>query len=62
MYQILFYILESLKSENLSEQSSDNEDDLDDDSDDDLLSQPEKYLIFTTGSKTIIPHQIGNKQ
>lgn len=62
MYQILFYILESLKNENLSEQSSHNEDDLKVNSDDDLLLQPEKYLIFTTGCKTDIPHQISNKQ
>lgn len=29
---------------------------------DDLADQPEKYLIFTTGSKTYTPHQIGFKR
>lgn len=28
----------------------------------DLAEEPEKYLIFTTGSKTCYPHQIGFKQ
>lgn len=28
--------------------------------DEDLAQMPEKYLIFTTGSKTYTPHQIGN--
>lgn len=31
------------------------------DSDEDVSSQPEKYLVFTTGSKTNVPHQIGKK-
>uniref|UniRef100_A0A0A9ZH48 F-box/WD repeat-containing protein 5 n=1 Tax=Lygus hesperus TaxID=30085 RepID=A0A0A9ZH48_LYGHE len=30
--------------------------------DEDLMGQPEKILIFTTGSKTYIPHQIGFKK
>jgi F-box/WD-40 domain protein 5 len=29
---------------------------------DDLSEHPEKYLIFTTGSKTYTPHQIGFKR
>lgn len=29
------------------------------DSDEELAYQPEKYLIFTTRSKTTAPHQIG---
>lgn len=58
----LFGFTESSKIENSSrsEVSSDNED-FDIDSDEDLCSQPEKYLIFATGSNTAItPHQIGN--
>jgi hypothetical protein len=31
------------------------------DGDDDLVHQPEKLLMFTTGSKTFTPHQIGNQ-
>ncbi|XP_065202814.1 F-box/WD repeat-containing protein 5 [Planococcus citri] len=45
-----------------SDISSENDEELDTDTDDDLASQPEKYLIFTTGSKTNIPHQIGIKR
>ncbi|XP_054282174.1 F-box/WD repeat-containing protein 5 isoform X2 [Macrosteles quadrilineatus] len=30
--------------------------------DEDLANMPEKYLIFTTGSKTYTPHQIGLKR
>ncbi|CAA9998973.1 unnamed protein product [Nesidiocoris tenuis] len=33
-----------------------------DEVDEDLFGQPEKLLIFTTGSKTYIPHQIGFKK
>lgn len=45
-----------------SDVSSENEEELNTDTDDDLSSQPEKYLIFTTGSKTNTPHQIGKRR
>lgn len=55
-----YFCLESSKLENCSGQSELSDGDEDDiDSDEDLSLQPEKYLIFTTGSKTITPHQIG---
>ena len=55
---------ESSSSTSPSSNDSEDEDEDEDsfiDSDEDLSSQPEKYLIFTTGSKTNVPHQIGEK-
>lgn len=45
--------IEGGDSETTSDMSVDTE------MEDDLARQPEKFLIFTTGSKTYTPHQIG---
>lgn len=37
-------------------------DDIDDEEDDDLENLCPKYLIFSTGSKTYTPHQVGFKR
>ncbi|XP_014256657.1 F-box/WD repeat-containing protein 5 isoform X2 [Cimex lectularius] len=42
--------------------NDEEESDSDTDEDEELLDQPEKLLIFITGSKTYIPHQIGFKK
>ncbi|XP_075212397.1 F-box and WD repeat domain containing 5 isoform X2 [Lycorma delicatula] len=48
--------IEGGDSETTSDMSVDTE------MEDDLARQPEKFLIFTTGSKTYTPHQIGLKR
>lgn len=48
--------------DDIDDEDYDNSEEIDDDMSDDLTNLCPKYLIFSTGSKTYAPHQIGFKR